>query len=275
MFKKETISIKDKKTYYWEKNKKQKQVTVILHGFPGNHRVIVDMARGLGNCHIIIPDLPACGQSESLSQTHSLNNYAEWLNNFLIDLSIDKITLIGYSFGSRVAVTFSALYPEKVEKLVLVTPVVKPDSLIARLAAIEYKIAGKLPSKVQKKWLANKIYHSISNMIIFKSASKKRRKYLIDIDAEEIEHLDPKANIEIFNELVSSKTISNGNKINIRTLIIACDKDEIATVNSVKELLNRFTNADFKIIEDSGHIVIAERPQKVAKTILDWFNKVA
>lgn len=272
-FKENQTIINGTKTFYWEVNKDQKKVVVMLHGFPGNHKAISDMARNFKNFRIIVPDMPACGKSEPLKEKHILKNYVKWLDTFLKNLSLGKIILVGYSFGSRVALTFCQEHEKKVEKLVLITPVVKADSLIARIALLEYEIAEALPDFLQKTWLNNKVYHTASNMIIFKSASKKRREKLIEIDKKETSHLSPRANIELFDEFSKSRPISEGKKINTKTLLIACDKDEVATVKTVEELLGRFTDAEIKVIKNSGHIVPAERPQKTAGVILDWLDK--
>ena len=91
-FKKNITAVNGCKTYYWEKNQGQNKTIVLLHGFPGSHQGLIDMANGLGNYRIIIPDLPACGLSEPLKEKHNLENYSQWLNNFL------KVLLILYRF---------------------------------------------------------------------------------------------------------------------------------------------------------------------------------
>lgn len=271
-FLKKQILINGVKGFYWEKNSARKNVVVVLHGFPGNHKVVMDMARNFENFRVIIPDLPACGQSEPLAEKHILKNYAGWLDDFFKKILINKAVVIGYSFGSRVALTFCEEHEDKIEKLVLITPVVKADSLIARIALLEYEIAEVLPDFLQETWLKNKAYHALSNLIIFKSSSKKRRKKLIEEDRKEINHLYPRANVELFTEFIKSDPISEGKKINTKSLLIACDLDEVATVKTVEELMNRFSDAKLEIIKNSGHIVPAERPQKTAKVILEWLN---
>jgi pimeloyl-ACP methyl ester carboxylesterase len=272
VFLKKQILANGVKTFYWEKDRENEKVIILLHGFPGNHKVVIDMARNFKNFRVIVPDLPACGESAPLKEKHILKNYAEWLNNFLKNLSINKAVIIGYSFGTRVAITFYELYRQKTETLVLITPVVKPDSLIARIALLEYEIAEVLPDFLKKPWLNNKVYRTFSNMIIFKSSSKKRREQLIKIDKDETENLNPKATVELFSEFLESKSISEGIKINVKSLVIAADKDEIATVKTVEELMSRFSNAKLKIIKNAGHIVPGERPKKIAKVILTWLN---
>jgi pimeloyl-ACP methyl ester carboxylesterase len=74
----------------------------------------------------------------------------------------------------------------------------------------------------------------------------------------------------MFNEFLNAKPISEGRIINTKTLLIAADKDEIATVESVKELMGRFSDGNLKIMQNSGHIVPAERPKRVAKIICSW-----
>jgi pimeloyl-ACP methyl ester carboxylesterase len=270
MFKGKKVTLGQHQYRYWEQNPEAKETIVILHGFPGNHRVVQDMARHLGTCRILIPDLPACGQSDSLPDSHTLQHYAVWLEQFLQALSIDHMTLIGYSFGSRVAITFTEGNSEMVNNLVLVTPVVRVDGFIARIAALEYEIGGKLPTAFQKTWLANPIYHGLSNLIIFKTASKKRRQYLIDNDKREVARLDAKANLELFQEFFTSPSIALGNQIPAKTLIIAGEKDEIATVSSVAALKDKFPNATMEVVKGAGHVVIAEKPKTVADLIRLW-----
>ncbi len=271
-FKRNTITINSRRVFYWEKNHTKKPVMVFLHGFPGSHKGLVETANGIGDYHFLIPDLPGCGESEPLEEKHNLKNYAKWLNDFLENLSINKTIIVGHSFGARVALMFGVYYPEKVEKLILITPVAKVDSLIGRLGFLNYEIAEILPPYMQSAWLQNIIYRDARNAIIYKSSSPKRRKHLIRINDKEAKNVDIRANIEVFGEFYKHKSISSGEKIDIKTLLIACDKDEVATLNSVGELSNRFTNAEIKIMKNSGHLVVLERPAAVGKIINKWLK---
>ena len=116
------------------------------------------------------------------------------------------------------------------------------------------------------------VYKTASNLIVFKSSSKKRREKLIAIDKEEASHLNPKATIEIFEELFKARPISEGRKINTKTLLIAANKDEIATVKSVKELSGRFLDSELIIVKNSGHILPGERPKRTASIIQRWLG---
>jgi len=84
--------------------------------------------------------------------------------------------------------------------------------------------------------------------------------------------LSSKIEIEVFDEFYKSRLISEGGKIDINTLIVASDKDEIATVSSVKGLRKRFTHSELKVMKNSGHLVPLERPLATAKIIQGWLN---
>jgi len=273
MFKKKEVTINNKKAYYWEKNHSYKDTIVLLHGFPGNHKGLVDLANNLGDYRIIIPDLPACGESEPLEGKHNLENYSQWLNIFLNSLFIDKAIVIGHSFGSRVGLVFSHDFKERVERLVLITPVVKVEGLIAQFVSVEYKIAEMLPDYLKKAWLSNIIHYRVGDMIIYKSASPKRRKKLIDRRNQEIKNLKPQINIELFDEFYKFSLVPLGPKVKTKSLIIAGKEDEIAPLASIQELASQLANVTFVVMENCGHIVVGERPSTTASIIKKWFNQ--
>jgi len=273
MFKKKEIVINNKKVCYWEENHLHKNIIVLLHGFPGNHAGLVDMAKNFNDYRIIIPDLPACGQSEPLEGKHNLENYSRWLNSFLEALSINQVSIIGHSFGSRVGLVFSSEYKNKVERLVLITPVVKVEGMIAQFVSVEYKIAEMLPEYLQKAWLQNKVHYKVGDMIIYKTSSPKRRQQLIARRNEEIKNLKPQINIELFSEFYKYSLVSLGKKVKTKSLIIAGKEDEIAPLASIQKLADQLEDVKFVVMENSGHIVVGEEPTKTANIIKRWFSE--
>jgi len=270
--KKETIN-NGKKVFYWEKNLSQKKVMIFLHGFPGSHGGLMDMANAFEDYRLIIPDLPACGESEPFDGKHNLENYSKWLNIFLDQLGIKKVILVGHSFGSRIGLYFSSHYQGKVDKLVLITPVVRVEGMIVRLAALNYKIAEYLPKSLQKKWLANPVYRTAGHIIVFKTSSRKRRQYLIAKDVKEFNRLDPRATIELFEEFYASDLVELGSRIKVDSLIIAGERDEIAPLNSVEKLADQLSKVEMVVMKGEGHIVVAESPLSTATIIKKWIGK--
>lgn len=272
-FKKNVAEIDGKRFFYWEKNPDQKGTIVLLHGFPGNHMGLIDLADYLGdNYRIIIPDLPACGLSEDLKEGHNLKNYAKWVDDFLESLLIRQAVIVGHSFGSRVALFFSSNYPEKVKRLILITPVLKVDGFIAKIASLYYRIGGILPAYLQKAWISSKFTKKLGDDILFKSSGKVLHKKIIGRDVAELKKINQQVIIGLFDEFYKSKSISLAKGIRVESLVIASDKDEIATLKSVKLLANQLDSAELKIMKNSGHFVPLERPLATAKIIKSWLE---
>ncbi len=272
-FKKNVVIIGGRKFFYWQNSDEKKETIVLLHGFPGNHMGLIDMALRLGDKYrIIIPDLPACGQSQDLIGNHNLETYRGWLGAFLENVSVGRFIIIGHSFGSRLALAFSAAYPEKVEKLILITPVLEVDGFIARLAASYYMVANMLPNYFQKLWTSSKLVKKVGNNILFKSSDMALRNKIMQRDIKELNQLNHKVTMELFNEFYTSKLLTSEDIIKAECLIIAAEKDEIATLKSVKTLTAQLRGASLKIMKSSGHLVPLEDPSATAKIVTSWLK---
>ncbi len=76
---------------------------------------------GLADSHYVLaPDLPGYGASGPASDQPSLAYYADVLAEFLDELFLDRVSLVGISMGGGVALQFATDHPDRVEKLVLV-----------------------------------------------------------------------------------------------------------------------------------------------------------
>lgn len=99
------------------------QVLVLIHGLgsyaKGWTRNIPELAK---HYRVIAVDLPGYGKSDKGFYPYTLPFYAQALTELLDALKIDKATFVGHSMGGQIAMVTSLLYPERVDKLVLVSP---------------------------------------------------------------------------------------------------------------------------------------------------------
>ena len=68
---------------------------------------------------IIALDTRGHGQSPRGNKPFTIQQFAEDLHDFMDEKSITKATLLGFSDGGNIALTFALKYPERVEKLIL------------------------------------------------------------------------------------------------------------------------------------------------------------
>ncbi|OBH12876.1 alpha/beta fold hydrolase [Mycobacterium sp. E1747] len=87
---------------------------------------------------VIAPDLLGHGESDKPRADYSLAAFANGMRDLLAALDIDRVTLVGHSFGGGVAMQFAYQYPELVERIVLVSSggVAQDVSVALRLAAM-------------------------------------------------------------------------------------------------------------------------------------------
>lgn len=71
---------------------------------------------------VIAVDLPGYGKSDKGYYDYSLSFYAQVLSEMLDELDIDKAVWAGHSMGGQIAMVAALNHPEKVEKLVLISP---------------------------------------------------------------------------------------------------------------------------------------------------------
>jgi pimeloyl-ACP methyl ester carboxylesterase len=95
---------------------------LLIHGIGDNadtwRSIIADLARD----HLVIaPDLLGHGRSDRPRADYSIPAYACGMRDLLSVLNIDRATVIGHSFGGGVAMQFAYQFPERCERIVLVS----------------------------------------------------------------------------------------------------------------------------------------------------------
>ncbi|MGW2340448.1 alpha/beta fold hydrolase [Streptomyces sp. NPDC001661] len=130
---------------------------LLIHGVGASCAHWEDCIDTLARRHTVIaPDLLGHGHSAKPRADYSVAAYANGLRDLLGVLGIDRVTLVGHSFGGGVAMQFAYQFPERVDRLVListggvgpqVTPILRAATLPgAGLALGLLKAAGaRLP----------------------------------------------------------------------------------------------------------------------------------
>jgi pimeloyl-ACP methyl ester carboxylesterase len=70
---------------------------------------------------VIAPDLLGHGESDAPRADYSLGGYANGMRDLLTVLGVDKVTVVGHSLGGGVAMQFAYQFPERSERVVLVS----------------------------------------------------------------------------------------------------------------------------------------------------------
>jgi pimeloyl-ACP methyl ester carboxylesterase len=94
---------------------------LLLHGLGCDHTTWESVIETLARRYTVIaPDLLGHGQSDKPRADYTLGGFANGMRDLLTVLGIDKVTVIGHSFGGGVAMQFAYQFPERTERLMLV-----------------------------------------------------------------------------------------------------------------------------------------------------------
>src|ERR687889_2618491 len=114
-------------------------VVVLVHGIASRAAQWAGVLADLGEtCHVIAPDLLGHGESAKPRGDYSLGAHACGIRDLLAALGHDRVTVVGHSLGGGIAMQFAYLFPERSERLVLVSSggLGREVHLILRAAAL-------------------------------------------------------------------------------------------------------------------------------------------
>jgi pimeloyl-ACP methyl ester carboxylesterase len=112
---------------------------LLVHGIGGDWRTWEPVLDGLARDHqVVAVDLPGHGDSDKGAGDYSLGSLASALRDLCGALGIESATMVGHSLGGGVAMQFSYQFPERCERLVLVSSGgLGPDlGLVLRMATL-------------------------------------------------------------------------------------------------------------------------------------------
>lgn len=97
-------------------------VLLLLHGLGCDHTTWAPVIESLARRHTVIaPDLLGHGASDKPRADYSVGGYANGMRDLLTVLGIDRATVVGHSFGGGIAMQFAYQFPERCDRLVLVS----------------------------------------------------------------------------------------------------------------------------------------------------------
>jgi 3-oxoadipate enol-lactonase len=207
---------------------------------------------------IILLDFIFQGQSSRDSEMRDFNKHAADVKTLLDELKLAKINLIGLSYGSLVAQHFALLFPERLEKLILMSTFAHKTPYFEAIEvawghALEtggYPLLFDvmLPSVLGEEYFKNPII-PIELMRQMRAEANTDAKALFKLMKATKERPD-------YREALK--------KITTPTIIIHGEKDLLISAHMAAEVHKSIPNSKFEIIPNVGHTLNLEGvPQSV------------
>src|SRR6185436_15640125 len=93
---------------------------ILLHGLGGSTQAWqFNIAPLAEKYHVVVPDQIGFGKSDKPLVNYRIRTYVDFLDQFCKQLKIERASLVGNSMGGWIAAMFTASFPDRVDKLVL------------------------------------------------------------------------------------------------------------------------------------------------------------
>ncbi len=256
------IDVDGKKVHYIEKG--NGKPIILIHGFL-YHTVMWDKSIDAlaENFKVYAIDLWGWGYSERLeSLDYSFELYGKQVTGFMDALNIQKAALVGQSMGGGISVYVAAHYPERVDKLILVSPAVIPYPMTAIGKFYQLPFVGEflnaipgealLRNNIETLWFydKNKVSEEYFQEVVRPFCIKGTRAGMMYILRNVLKdpYVEPEAN------LLAKTTMS--------ILIVHGMEDKAVPVDRSKVLNNLWGESKLEIFQKAGHTAHEEYPEK-------------
>ncbi|MBT2706535.1 2-succinyl-6-hydroxy-2,4-cyclohexadiene-1-carboxylate synthase [Pseudomonas sp. ISL-84] len=244
---------------------------LLLHGFTGNGESWKEFESfWKDHSTAIALDIIGHGNTESPADIaqYGMEESADAINHLLEKMGIEKIDILGYSMGGRLALTFAIKYPQKVRKLILesASPGLRTeDERKARRLQDE-----KLAEKIREEGIS-RFVEFWENIPLFESQKKLPYDIRGGIRKQRLDN-----SIEgLANSLKGMGTGSQPSwweqlsNVESPVLLItgSIDKKFCRIAGEMSKIL---PNGQWISVEDAGHAIHVEKPEKFG-TIVSGF----
>lgn len=130
-------------------NESADQTIVMLHGFTGSTHTWEPIAHQLSSFRIVAIDCIGHGKTDSPgdSSLYEMNSQIEVLEEICRQLRLDSFSLVGYSMGGRIALSYAVKYPNRIKTLLLESA--SPGLKSAEERALRRKADNLLADKIE------------------------------------------------------------------------------------------------------------------------------
>ncbi len=233
---------------------------LFLHGFPLDHTIwnpviplLEDRAR------LILPDLRGHGQTSSPDGVYQMAEIAEDMVQFIDELGIEKVILVGHSMGGYAALAFAKNHPSRLAGLGLVSTQAAADSperragRYATIREVETNGTGKLADSMSARLTTRPELIPMIRRIILATNPAGIHGSLMGM-AERPDMTDQLSMIKV------------------PAVVIAGEADQINPLEKSEEMARLMPEGRLVVVPGAGHMPMLENPRVVAKAIAGLFK---
>lgn len=230
---------------------------VILHGWGASSATMEQMAACVSTRHdVYMLDFPGFGHSAPPPIAWSTVEYAEIVVAWMDAIGIERVRLIGHSFGGRVSIRVASRWPARVDRIVLVgsagiPPARTPRQHVTRGLSKVGKAVFSLPGLASQRDTARDILALRYGSVDYQQAGPLRDTFVRVVN----EDLTP---------LLSA--------ILAPTLLIWGQNDNETPLSDGKIMERLIPDAGLVVFEQAGHYAFLDQPARFCTVVRQFLE---
>ncbi len=240
---------------------------VFVHGLSGSWSNWLEQMPVLAASHrVIAMDLPGFGASPMPREPITISAYARLLEDLLDTLGVSAATLVGNSMGGFVSAELAIAYPQRVERLVVVSPagvstyrhrdVERIEPYLRRVAPILATYTGWTATR--SDWVARR--PGLRNLTLG-LVTRHPSRLPAPLAAELMRGAGKPGFMHALRANIDYPLRERLPEIACPTLIVWGDEDKVIPVKDASVFEELIPHSRKVIFEDTGHMAMVERPQ--------------
>ncbi len=239
---------------------------VFVHGLSGSWPNWLEQLPVLAaERRVIAIDLPGFGHSPMPRERITISGYARLLDGLLDALAIDAAAVVGNSMGGFISAELAIAFPQRVERMVLVSPAGlstfrdrRASRALPALKRLELLVAA------YTAWVASK-----SDMVSKRPLLRQATLGLVTahpgrlpaaLAAEQVRGAGKPGFVQALEANLSYDFRDRLPEIACPTLIVWGDRDRVITVRDADIYAELIPGSRKVVYQDTGHIAMVERP---------------
>ncbi len=241
---------------------------VLVHGLGGTGAAIwkKQVAELAQDFTVILYDLRGCGRSGTSPGPYTLRDFVDDLHMLAESLRLDRVALMGHSFGGSIVLAYAAARPERVTAVVAAGgpaefPEQTREALRARAETVEASGMGAVAEAVATAGMAPS----------FREAHPDEFRAYVDLLLAN----DPFAYAATCRAVADLDISADLERISAPVLLVAGELDGVAPPAHNRANAERIPDATFVEVEGCGHILPWEKPEALSAAAIRFLREAA
>jgi pimeloyl-ACP methyl ester carboxylesterase len=252
---------------------------VFVHGLSGSWpNWLEQMAVFAPDHRVIALDLPGFGHSPGEAGEVSMHGYAQLLDELLVQLGVERASLVGNSMGGLIAAEMAAAFPARVERLVLVSPA-GISTYRNRLTATAMPAVRRLQQglALAAAWTASHAdglaTRPRSRELVLKGIVAHPSRLPGPLAAEQLRGAGTDGFLSALEAILEFDLRPRLPLVGCPTLVVWGTRDRLITVRDAARFAEAIPGARKVIYEDTGHMAMLEQPAAFNALLRDFLTE--